>query len=54
MRSDVDCPLVRPQFPLTSSQSPSGNVLREALNDQINAPLYELQELRRDLSSALL
>jgi hypothetical protein len=50
-RSDVDCPLVRLQFPLTLSQSLSGNVLHEALSDQSDEPLYELLELHRDPSN---
>jgi hypothetical protein len=51
MLTDVDCPLVRLQLPLTWSQFLSGSELHEAWSDLLNASLYELQELHHDLSN---
>jgi hypothetical protein len=47
----VGFPLVRLQFPLTLKQSPSGNELHEALNDQLNVPAYALLEQHHALSN---
>jgi hypothetical protein len=51
MLTDVDCPLVRLQFPSTLSQFLSGSELHEASSDLLNASLCELQGLHHDLNN---